>query len=1274
MIGKEILNYTITSFIGMGGMGSVYLAEHKFIKTQKAAIKVINSNMVNDYTKKKLQEEAEHLARLNHTNIVHFIDYHIDSNSNLYLIMEYADGVSLDKYIETISGLIVEERICSLFDPILDAVGFAHRHGTIHRDIKPSNIIITEEGSPKILDFGIAKIIKEDNVEEPDKMIMGTPSYMSPEQVLGDHLDERSDIYSLGVLLHQMMTGNAPYDTTTLTEHDINKKVIEEPLPRMRSFYKYVSEKVQKVVDKATAKNPSDRFQNCEEFKKALHKAIYPTIIPMWAKICATACFLLVISLSVYWWDYSRTKIYYYHDYVEQWGVPVGIGEISSTDRAHIHRMYRMEYTHRRLVRLSHVNSKDAIITDGESERKDRPMDAFYFYNGDGKISRIKECDHNGNVLHIKSYNENLKTVIFQYDDQYGTEKSLGAQIIGYAHTFTDNSLRKGKISRWLLDYDANGYVNKIEYAGFQNVRVSDDDNIYGKKFKRDKKGRIIEESYLAIDGKPKATKWGLGKKKFTYDDNDNWIRAEYLTLDDEPSLDAADGVCVFDMTYDKYGNVAYAYNKNSDGSLMLPKMNGIAGVHNIYDDNGYICRQEFFDTDNDLSYCSSGYAYYEAKFDNRGFIKEIHLYDPEGNPAISIEGYSIKRSVNDIKGNELEGWFYNENNDLVLCNDQYAGIKATYDSLGNCLSLLYYGTDKELIPQTSGEVGWLAEYDEFCNPIKYTFVDEKMNPCFTKDNHVLSIVNTFDRRGNLTNRKFFNATGDTLVLSNEDIAGWNSEYDDNGNEVARSFIGTDGTIVNSNLGYASVKRTFDEFGHISSVRYFDINGNLAINIEEKCAGNNYQYDERGNLLSEEKIGRDEKRLPNYLISKYKYDSNDNRIEVAYFDGDIPADNSLGIHREVSVYNNRNLVIEVRYYNTYGSLTEYGSSKYAIMRNEYDNKGNLIKAYCYDANKEPVLCKDGWASSSYEYDALGHVTRQLFFGLDGKPSDPSIMVPEGICQYDRNGNLIYIAAKDGSGNFIENPQTGWSICRMEYDVLGNCTLESYFDKNDNPISPNNIGFHKVLKEYDKRSNILSTAYFDINNFPTAYNGFHKRVIVYDEQGRQLSEAIFDKNNKPTEGNFNFHKAIYTYVGDSHIASFVKLYSKDGQLVNTLRYNTNNGSWEAISSSPSTSSDNSAHSSSLKEYVDRISRELPKNLGKDTNYLTMHSIKLISSNSCEILLNTTESKYEMSDKILKSYIESTDSLAVLFKKSISSNCSVNVVLRDSKGRELARVLK
>ena len=151
MIGKEILNYRITSLIGSGGMGSVFLAEHTLIKNERVAIKVIKANMANSFTRELLQKEAEHLAALNHNNIVSFKNYQVDEEGNIYLIMEYASGVNLEDYIKNVSGLIVEERICSIFEPILDAVGYAHKRKRLHRDIKPArSFTITRDTLPSL--------------------------------------------------------------------------------------------------------------------------------------------------------------------------------------------------------------------------------------------------------------------------------------------------------------------------------------------------------------------------------------------------------------------------------------------------------------------------------------------------------------------------------------------------------------------------------------------------------------------------------------------------------------------------------------------------------------------------------------------------------------------------------------------------------------------------------------------------------------------------------------------------------------------------------------------------------------------------------------------------------------------------------------------------------------------------------------------------------------------------------------------------------------------
>jgi serine/threonine protein kinase len=270
MIGERVLNYKIEALLGEGGVGSVYLATHSQLG-RKVAIKVLNPSLVNNgEVRERFRNEAATLSSLQHINIVTLYDY-LEDERGLFLIMEYVSGNPLDHYIRKVSGPIPEQKAVYFFNQILEGLSYAHQRGIVHRDIKPSNIIITTDADAKILDFGIAKILKEGKAGMTKTGArLGTVLYMSPEQVKGQGIDARTDIYSLGITLFEMLTGRCPYDENA-TEFEIYNKIILEPLPRAKSFYPAVSDKMQAIIDKATAKNPADRFQSCDEFKQALN-------------------------------------------------------------------------------------------------------------------------------------------------------------------------------------------------------------------------------------------------------------------------------------------------------------------------------------------------------------------------------------------------------------------------------------------------------------------------------------------------------------------------------------------------------------------------------------------------------------------------------------------------------------------------------------------------------------------------------------------------------------------------------------------------------------------------------------------------------------------------------------------------------------------------------------------------------------------------------------------------------------------------------------------
>ncbi|GAB4397029.1 MAG: hypothetical protein OHK0053_12530 [Microscillaceae bacterium] len=283
MIGERILNYKIESRLGEGGIGAVYLATHTQLG-RPVAIKVLHPELSNNpEIRERFRQEATTLSALQHVNIITLYDY-LEEERGLFLILEYAPGQSLDAFITQVSGPIPEEKALYFFGQILDGLAYAHQKGVVHRDIKPSNFIVTPQSEIKILDFGIAKILKEGRAQfTKTGTQLGTVLYMSPEQVQGKTVDKRTDIYSLGLTLFEMLTGRCPYDGNALTEFQVYEKILNEPLPRMQAFYPSVGAHLQALVDKATAKRPEDRFQSCEAFKSALLalKGATPSPLPV---------------------------------------------------------------------------------------------------------------------------------------------------------------------------------------------------------------------------------------------------------------------------------------------------------------------------------------------------------------------------------------------------------------------------------------------------------------------------------------------------------------------------------------------------------------------------------------------------------------------------------------------------------------------------------------------------------------------------------------------------------------------------------------------------------------------------------------------------------------------------------------------------------------------------------------------------------------------------------------------------------------------------------
>jgi len=261
-----IKDYTIKNELGQGGMATVYLAEHNLLGN-KSAFKLLNKEFVNnDNIRKRFLSEARNMARMSHPGIIKVTDL-LDDGDTVAFVMEYVEGETLKEYIER-KGTLSDDEIKSIFSQMLDAVGYVHEQNLVHRDIKPSNFMIAPNGSVKLLDFGIAKNTDVNSAEYTQTgtgVQMGTPMYMSPEQITETKsVTPQSDIYSLGVVLWQIVTCEKPYDMKTLTNFQLQMKIVQEELPLTNTNW-------DTFIQKATSKNNENRFSSCKEFSLKLN-------------------------------------------------------------------------------------------------------------------------------------------------------------------------------------------------------------------------------------------------------------------------------------------------------------------------------------------------------------------------------------------------------------------------------------------------------------------------------------------------------------------------------------------------------------------------------------------------------------------------------------------------------------------------------------------------------------------------------------------------------------------------------------------------------------------------------------------------------------------------------------------------------------------------------------------------------------------------------------------------------------------------------------------
>ncbi|HSB08167.1 MAG TPA: serine/threonine-protein kinase [Blastocatellia bacterium] len=265
MVGSVVGNYKIVDKIGEGGMGAVFKGIDLMLE-REVAIKMLRPELARQpNVVERFRTEAVTLAKLNHPNVATLHSF-FRQGDDFFMVMEFVRGETLDDIIRK-QGAMPCDRAVQLFCMALEGIDHAHKMGIVHRDIKPANMMLTDTGSIKVMDFGIARVLGTDRLTKAGHLI-GTVEYMSPEQVRGEETDARSDIYSLGILLYEMLTGRVPFNSTS--EYELMRCQIEDAPTPPRALAPHIPLPVEQAIMRSLAKKRDARYQSAGEFRTML--------------------------------------------------------------------------------------------------------------------------------------------------------------------------------------------------------------------------------------------------------------------------------------------------------------------------------------------------------------------------------------------------------------------------------------------------------------------------------------------------------------------------------------------------------------------------------------------------------------------------------------------------------------------------------------------------------------------------------------------------------------------------------------------------------------------------------------------------------------------------------------------------------------------------------------------------------------------------------------------------------------------------------------------